>query len=68
MTLFKVKGDASQFQNFHVNFNKFHAQFSTRLSQSRLSQVLRKMGSENAHGCAQNAGNDFGFHSLRRYH
>jgi hypothetical protein len=26
----------------------------------KLSQVLRKMGSENAHGCAQNADNGFG--------
>jgi hypothetical protein len=26
-----------------------------------LPQVLRKVGSENAHGCAQNAENDFGF-------
>jgi hypothetical protein len=45
----------SQFQNFSVNFQKFHALFSTRLSQlGRLSQLPRKMGSENAHECAQN--------------
>jgi hypothetical protein len=40
-----VQNGASQFQNFHVNFHKFHAPFSTRLS-----QVLRKTVSENAHG------------------
>jgi transposase len=28
-----VKDGASQFQKFHVNFHKFHAFFSTRLSQ-----------------------------------
>jgi hypothetical protein len=28
-----VKDGASQFQNFRVNFHKFHALFSTRLSQ-----------------------------------
>jgi hypothetical protein len=54
-----VKDSASQFQNFRVNFHTFHALFSTRLSQARLSQVLRKMVSENAHGCAQNAENSF---------
>jgi hypothetical protein len=27
------KDSASQFQNFHVNFHKFHALFSTRLSE-----------------------------------
>jgi hypothetical protein len=30
-----------------------------------LLQVLRKMGSENAHECAQNAENGFGFESFR---
>jgi hypothetical protein len=28
-----MKDGASQFQNFHVNFHKFNAPFSTRLSQ-----------------------------------
>jgi hypothetical protein len=28
-----VKDGASQFQNFYVNFHKFHALFSMRLSQ-----------------------------------
>jgi hypothetical protein len=28
-----MKDGISQFQNFHVNFHKFHALFSTRLSQ-----------------------------------
>jgi hypothetical protein len=28
-----MKDDASQFENFHVNLHKFHAPFSTRLSQ-----------------------------------
>jgi hypothetical protein len=37
-------------------------------SQARLSQVLHRMGSENAHGCAQNEENDFGFDFLKRYH
>jgi hypothetical protein len=40
----------SPFQKFRVNLHKFHALFSARLSQARLSQVLRKLGSENAHG------------------
>jgi hypothetical protein len=35
---------------------------------ARLSQVLRKMGSKNAHGCIQNAVNDFGVDFLERYH
>jgi hypothetical protein len=38
-----VEDGASQFQKFYVNFS------------SRLSQVLRNMGSENAYRCAQNA-------------
>jgi hypothetical protein len=38
----KVTDGASQVQNPPVNFRKYHALFSTRLSQSRLSQVLRK--------------------------
>jgi hypothetical protein len=52
-----------QFQNFHVNFHKYHAVFS-----KRLSCVLRKMDSENAHGCPPNAENDFGFDFLERRH
>jgi hypothetical protein len=41
-----VKEDASEFQNFHVEFRKFLALFFTRLSQSgRLSQALRNMAS-----------------------
>jgi hypothetical protein len=28
-----VKDDTSQFQNFHVNFHKYHTFFSMRLSQ-----------------------------------
>jgi hypothetical protein len=36
-------------------FPQFSRTVSSRLSQARLSQVLRKVGSENAHGCAQNA-------------
>jgi hypothetical protein len=63
-----VKDGASQFQNFRVNFHKVHALLSMRLSQARLSQVLRKMGSENVHRCAQNAGNGFGFGFLERNH
>jgi hypothetical protein len=30
-----------------------------------LSQVLRERGSENAHGCAQDAENGFGFYIFR---
>jgi hypothetical protein len=61
-----VKEGTSQFLNFHVNFHIFHALFSTRLSQTMLSsQVLHKMGSENAHGWAQNAENDFDFKFFR---
>jgi hypothetical protein len=63
-----VKVDSSQFQNFHENFHKFHAFSYTRLLQARLSQVLLKMGSENAHGCVQNAGNGLGFDFLERCH
>jgi hypothetical protein len=71
MILFKVltkkleKDGDSQFQNFRVNFHKFHAVFPTRLSQARPSQVLRKMFSENAHGCAQNPENGYGFDFFR---
>jgi hypothetical protein len=45
-----------------MNFHTFHALFSTRLSQ------LGKGGSGNAHGCAKNAENKFGFDFLERYH
>jgi hypothetical protein len=50
MTKETVKNGASQLHNFRVNFHKFHVLFSTRLTQARLSQVLGKMDSENAHG------------------
>jgi hypothetical protein len=46
-------------------FHKFHALFSTRLSQARLSQVVCKMGSENAHRCAHNMENGFGHERWR---
>jgi transposase len=46
------------FVNFHCSVREYH-------SYARLSQVLRKMGSENAHGCAQNAKNGFGFDIFR---
>jgi hypothetical protein len=68
MSLFKlltqkfVTDHASLFQNFRVAFHKFQPLFSTRLSQlGSAITSLRKMGSENAHSCAQNAENDFGF-------
>jgi hypothetical protein len=48
-----------------MNFHKFHALFSKRLSQARLSQVSHEMGSKNVHGCAQNAENDLGFGIFR---
>jgi hypothetical protein len=56
-----VKDGALQFQNFLLNFHKLHWLFSMRLSHSRVSQILRKMASENAHGWAQNAENGLGF-------
>jgi hypothetical protein len=62
-----VKNLASQFQNFPLNFHKLHTLFSMRLSQARLSQVSRKMDSENADGCAHDAENGFGFEFLERY-
>jgi hypothetical protein len=63
-----VKDGASQFQNFLVNFHKFHPLFSTEYhSSASLSQVLRKMVSD-AHWCAQNAENCFGFDFLDRYY
>jgi hypothetical protein len=37
-----VKDGASQFQNFCVNFHKFYALSSMRLSQVRLSEVLAR--------------------------
>jgi hypothetical protein len=60
-----VKDSASQFQTSPMNFHTFRALFSARLSQARLSQVSRKIGSENAHGCAQNAENGFGLDFIR---
>jgi hypothetical protein len=63
-----VKFGASQFQDFRVNFHKFHTLFSERLSQLGYHKVLPKMGSENVHRCAQNAENGFGFDFLQRYH
>jgi hypothetical protein len=58
-----------EFHKFHVNLHKFHALFSMRLIQARLSQVLQKMDSTNAHGCAQNTENGFSFTFLGgRYH
>jgi hypothetical protein len=60
-----VNDGASQFHNFQANFSKFQALFSKKLSQlARISQALSKTGLINAHGCAQNAENDFGFDFL----
>jgi hypothetical protein len=50
-------------RTFRVNLHKVHT-----LSPSRLSQVLHKRGSENAHVCARNVENVFGFDVLARYH
>jgi hypothetical protein len=55
----------SQFQNFCVSFHKCHTLFCMRLSQSRLSQVLCKLGFKSAHGCTQNMENDFVFDFFR---
>jgi hypothetical protein len=56
-----VKDGASQFQKFHVNFHNLDEVITVR-------QVLRKMGSENAHGRVQNAENGFRFDVLELYH
>jgi hypothetical protein len=56
-----VKDGASQFLNFYMNFYKFLAFFSARVTETRLLEDLRKMDSENAHGLTQNAENGFGF-------
>jgi hypothetical protein len=59
-----------KYQNFHVIFHKFHALFSTRLLQ--LGQAITRLAQdwfENAHGCAQNPENGFGFDFfLEQYH
>jgi hypothetical protein len=60
-----VKDGISQFQNFRVYFHKFHALFPIRLSQARPSQVLCKMGCENAHRCIQNTENGLGLDFFR---
>jgi hypothetical protein len=65
MILFKVKDDASQFQNLQVNFHKFHSSLRDYHILARLSQVLRKMGSENTHRCAKNGEYGFGFDFFR---
>jgi hypothetical protein len=59
--------DASKSKNFRVNFHKFQAFFCTKLSQLGWAIVtnLCKIGSENAHGCAQNAQNGFDFDFFR---
>jgi hypothetical protein len=43
---YEVKDGASQFQNFYVNFHKFRALLSMRLSQARPSEILCKMASK----------------------
>jgi hypothetical protein len=44
-----------------ISTNFKHCPLQAYHSQASLSQVLCKMGSENAHRCAQNAENRFGF-------
>jgi hypothetical protein len=44
-----------------ISTNFTHSSLRDCHSWVRLSQVLRKMGSENAHGCAKNAENGFCF-------
>jgi hypothetical protein len=71
MILFKVlskkfvKDSALQFQNFHVNYPKFHPQDYQRLGYHKF---YARWVPKNAHGCMQNAGNDFGFDFLEQYH
>jgi hypothetical protein len=43
-------------------FPKISCTLRDHHSLTTLSQVLHKMGSKNAHGCAQNAENGFSFH------
>jgi hypothetical protein len=67
-----VKDSSSQFQNFRVNFHKspncMHSSLRDYYSYPKLSShVLRKMGSENAHECAERAENVFGVDFLDRY-
>jgi hypothetical protein len=63
-----MKDDALQFQKFLMNIHKFQALFSLKLSQARLSQVLREIGSKNAYGCARGAENDFSFDFSEQYY
>jgi hypothetical protein len=49
-----------------ISTNFAHSSLRDYHSSARLSQASRKMGSENAHGCAQTAENDFGFDFLER--
>jgi hypothetical protein len=51
-----------------ISTNFTHCSLRDYHSQTRLSQVLRNVGSENAHGCAQNAENGFSFDILEWYH
>jgi hypothetical protein len=44
-----------------MNFKKFHAPFSMRLTQAMLSHGLRNVGSEDAHVCTYNAYDDIDF-------
>jgi hypothetical protein len=45
-----AKDGASQFQNFHVNFHKFHALFSTRLLQ--LGQAITNFAQDGTRKCS----------------
>jgi hypothetical protein len=57
-----VRDSTSQFQNFCVDFHKFHALFSTGLSHLGLTITsFAQDGFQNAHGCAQNTEDGFGF-------
>jgi hypothetical protein len=50
-----VKEGVSQLRKFSVNVHKFHT----------LASFAREVSSENAHECAQNAENGFGFGFFR---
>jgi hypothetical protein len=63
-----VKEGTSQFQNFRADFHKFMHGSLQNHSYAMLPQVLCKMGSENAHGCAQNAEHSFSFDFFDQYH
>jgi hypothetical protein len=64
-----VKDTASQFQKFRVNFYKFHALFSIRLSHLGYAIItsFAQNGFQKIQKFSHNAENVVGFASLERY-